>query len=405
MVGGFSDLSVSGTTQSVTGLTAGTAYAYRVRTVGSGSTSANSNVITATLPARPTAVVSGGGTICTGGTLPNVTIAFTGAGTYDFTYTDGTTSTPVTGYAGASYTLTNAPAGTYAVTALSDANGPAQAGDMTGSATVTVEALPVVASPTAGGITESSAILGASVTSYGGTAATRGTVFRTTTGVTATDNALAEGGTATGAYTHTRTGLAPQTRYFYAGYATTTTSCTGLSAEGSFYTLSNPPSAQASGLAVTEQSSVQASLNWNPATFPGSGATQNGYLLVYSTGTPAMAGAPNGLAPASAVSNGTIVNTASTSATITGLSAGSTYNFLLVPYTWDGTNPETYHYLTTGAPTLAVSITNTTYTWVNGNSGPWTTASNWTPAGVPGRGRYRTVLRSSSGITGFQCDD
>jgi Leucine-rich repeat (LRR) protein len=51
LVAGYSNLSVTGTSQPVTGLTAGTTYYYRVRAVSSCGTSANSNVITVTLPA------------------------------------------------------------------------------------------------------------------------------------------------------------------------------------------------------------------------------------------------------------------------------------------------------------------------------------------------------------------
>lgn len=46
-VSGYEDLSVAGTSQAVTGLAGGTTYYYRVRAVGAGGTSANSNTITA----------------------------------------------------------------------------------------------------------------------------------------------------------------------------------------------------------------------------------------------------------------------------------------------------------------------------------------------------------------------
>ena len=48
-VSGYENKSVSGTSQSVTGLTAGTTYYYRVRAVGAGGTSENSNPITIAL--------------------------------------------------------------------------------------------------------------------------------------------------------------------------------------------------------------------------------------------------------------------------------------------------------------------------------------------------------------------
>jgi hypothetical protein len=55
-VSGYGDLEVSGTSQTVTGLSPNTTYYYRVRAVGGNSTSANSNVITVlTAPAAPLA--------------------------------------------------------------------------------------------------------------------------------------------------------------------------------------------------------------------------------------------------------------------------------------------------------------------------------------------------------------
>lgn len=54
ILGGYNDLSVAGTSQSVTSLTAGTNYYYRVRAVGAGGTTPNSNTITAlTIPPNP----------------------------------------------------------------------------------------------------------------------------------------------------------------------------------------------------------------------------------------------------------------------------------------------------------------------------------------------------------------
>ena len=45
------------------------------------------------------------------------------------------------------------------------------------------------------------------------------------------------------------------------------------------------------------------------------------------------------------------------------------YNFLLVPYTWDGTNNATYNYLTSGAPTAnATAVTTPSVTTVTASS-------------------------------------
>jgi len=52
-VAGYQDLTVAGTSQAVSGLTASTAYYYRVRAVNAAGTSGNSNTITATTTAPP----------------------------------------------------------------------------------------------------------------------------------------------------------------------------------------------------------------------------------------------------------------------------------------------------------------------------------------------------------------
>lgn len=223
-------------------------------------------------------------------------------------------------------------------------------------------ATPTLSSPTVSSITESSAILGASISSDGGSSITaRGTIYSTSSPVTLSNNPLVEGGQSTGIFTHSRTGLLAQTQYFYAGYATNSNG-TALSSQGSFITLSNPPTSQASGLAATVNSASQIDLNIaNAAGFPNSGATKGGYLLIYSTGTPTLASV-NGQAPVA--SSGTIFSTTaaelssatpSTSINVTGLSSSTTYNFIVIPYTWDGTNVTTYNYLLTSAATVSAT--------------------------------------------------
>jgi hypothetical protein len=87
-------------------------------------------------------------------------------------------------------------------------------------------------------------------------------------------------------------------------------------------------------------------LSWASASYPSSGAKQAGYLLIYSTSTPSLVNSPNGLTPEFAVLNGTIVPATATSlpklpatsATANGLTNGTTYNFLIVAFIWDGVN-------------------------------------------------------------------
>ncbi|MBP6397418.1 MAG: putative Ig domain-containing protein [Saprospiraceae bacterium] len=104
---------------------------------------ATTNVIILDLP---TGVVSGGGSVCPGNTLPDVTFTFTGTPPFDFTYSDGSNtfnaSSPTT-----TYTLTAAPVGTYTLTALSDDDCTAVMAGLTGSATNAYNAVPVLNTP------------------------------------------------------------------------------------------------------------------------------------------------------------------------------------------------------------------------------------------------------------------
>ena len=96
-----------------------------------------------------------------------------------------------------------------------------------------------LSAPSVSSITNNSAILGATVLTpgSGGVLFDRGTVYSTTSTVTSGSNALSEGGTAVASFSHTRSSLSPETRYYYAGYATNSYG-TGLSSTATFLTLS-----------------------------------------------------------------------------------------------------------------------------------------------------------------------
>ena len=229
------------------------------------------------------------------------------------------------------------------------------------AATTLVASAPTVTSPTVSSITNNGAILGATVSTSGSTAtiSARGTVYKTTSPVTANDNSLAEGGTGISSFTHSRS-LSAQTQYFYAGYATNV-SFTGLSTESSFYTLSNPPTAAASSLVATTFSGAQIDLSWVTATFPSSGATTKGYVLLranYPT-VPSLSNS-NGQAPAAGsgttIVSSTILGTA-TSASSSSLNGLTRYNYVIIPFTWNGSNTATYNYYTTSAPMADATTT------------------------------------------------
>ena len=254
----------------------------------------------------------------------------------------------------------------------------------------TLPGAPILINPTATSITNTTAILGATITSNGGGAITSdGTVYNTNSTVTINSNPVTVADFPTNfpyVFAYTRTGFNPQTQYWYAGVALNGNE--GISATANFYTLSNPPLTQASALTATGVASNQISLGWTAATFPGSGASWTGYVLLRSPQafTPTLA-STNGQAPA-AGANTTIVSSTIANGTTTfldnnnnaGLLANTTYNYLLVPFTWDGVNAATCDYLTISAPTASgTTLLGPTYYGTAG-AGTWNTSNiNWSP--------------------------
>ena len=103
------------------------------------------NVLTNALPTATLSIV-GVNTICDGDLRPNISIELTGAGPWDFQYTDGTTTTLVTNESTNPYVLTEAADGTYSIVSVSDAN--ACAGTFSGDETILSN--PIPAAPNAG---------------------------------------------------------------------------------------------------------------------------------------------------------------------------------------------------------------------------------------------------------------
>jgi len=88
----------------------------------------------------PTAVLSGGGTVCEGDTV-QLTVHLTGTPPWNLTYTDGTGTTAVSGITASPWRLSATRAGTYAITALTDARS-CPVFRATGQAVVTVRPAP-----------------------------------------------------------------------------------------------------------------------------------------------------------------------------------------------------------------------------------------------------------------------
>lgn len=140
-------------------LTASTPGTYVVTNsiASSGSCTGDAQSFSVTINAGITAAVSGGGEVCQSSTatLP-VNIDLTGTGPWDFTYSNGTTSTTVNAQTTSPYVINATQSGTYTVTNVSNANCSATG---TGTASVIFNQNPVVTvSPVAALCTNGTAV-------------------------------------------------------------------------------------------------------------------------------------------------------------------------------------------------------------------------------------------------------
>jgi Secretion system C-terminal sorting domain len=120
---------------------------------------------TITINTTPTATVSGGGELCGAGTIP-VIVTLTGAGPWDFSYSDGATTTPVTGEAGSTFTINATANGTYTVTTVTSSGCSATG---TGSASVVFNPNPVVTMSGLSAVCENGTAVSLVATPAGGT--------------------------------------------------------------------------------------------------------------------------------------------------------------------------------------------------------------------------------------------
>jgi hypothetical protein len=223
-----------------------------------------------------------------------------------------------------------------------------------------VYAQPTMSAPTVSAINSTGATLGGTIAGTGITA--RGTSWKTSAGVAATDNQLAEGGTSAGTYTHTRTGMPSGTQIFYVAYGTNGGG-TAISSESSFFTLSATPLAQPASFTATTMSATQINLAFTAANDPTIVAA--GYLIYRFQGTsnPAITSGnlPNAAAaPASLPDGSTLITTTSNSATTFSdntVTANNEYHYAIVPFGYNGSIAATYNYFITGYK-IAVASTN-----------------------------------------------
>lgn len=132
-------------TLAYTGTPATTVYANPAVTTTYTATASSvngcTNVKTIDVTMRPlvSATISGSTTICPAGNA-TLSVALTGTGPWNLTYTDGVTPVPVTNIAASPYVINVSPAATttYSITALSDVNCIATASNYSTTATVTI---------------------------------------------------------------------------------------------------------------------------------------------------------------------------------------------------------------------------------------------------------------------------
>jgi hypothetical protein len=267
--------------------------------------------------------------------------------------------------------------------------------------------LPVLSTTTPTAIDESSAQSGGNVTNDGGAAVTsRGIVWNTSTTPVLPGLGNTALGSGLGTFTSAITALAPQTRYYVRAYATNTAG-TGYGNEQNFYTLSNSPEIQAGNLIVNAFSTTQLDLSWDAAQFPATGATTKGYVLLraVSPTLPTLVSI-NGQAPlpgaGTTIVSSTIAEFTSTFSNNL-LASSTTYNYLLVPFCWDGTNAATYHYLTNLAPEgSGTTLTGSCSEPTNGATSPFTSGNTATQISLTtstGNGDGRLAVVSTSPIT------
>jgi PKD repeat protein len=127
-------------------LNASSAGNYTVTTVtdANGCSSTGTGNATVSYYPVPTASISGTASVCAGQSA-TITISLTGAAPYDFIYTDGTTNVTVTDHPVNIYTFSVTPASavTYTLVSMEDNHG--CTGTLSGAATVTINAQPVLA--------------------------------------------------------------------------------------------------------------------------------------------------------------------------------------------------------------------------------------------------------------------
>ena len=193
---------------------------------------------------------------------------------------------------------------------------------------------PTLSTPTVTSVEIAQASLGATIDSDGGAAITeRGTVWGTTTGPTG--NVQAEGGTALGAFSHTRIALPGGSQIFFRGYADNSEG-RAYSPELSFWT-EPTKAASVTFSGVTENTMT---INWS------AGGGTGALVLVKEAGAVSASPVDGTIYTASTIfgigsqigaGNYVVFASTGTSVTVTGLTADTTYHVAVFEFAGSGT--------------------------------------------------------------------
>lgn len=205
-----------------------------------------------------------------------------------------------------------------------------------------INTTPTITTPTSTSITAFSAVLGGNVTAVGCNNITERGIYYSTDSNFAdgagTKVSETSGSYSTGTFTVNVTGLTYGTTYYYKAFATSA-SGTSYTAKGTFSTLKIEPANHPTNFVATGVTTGAIVPQWT-ASVAGSQAP-DGYLIKASTS--AVVDPVDGVDPANStnISTGTAnrkvtSGTAISSATFTGMSSGTMYNYKIYPYTNSG---------------------------------------------------------------------
>ena len=261
--------------------------------------------------------------------------------------------------------------------------------------------IPILDTTTKSAITNTSAILGATLENNYSLAVTNyGIVWGTSASPTTSSNVVIVGTTTPtlgSPFTGSATGLPAATTIYYRGYAINVSGQTGYSTNGSLLTLANEPTTQASTVVCSTLQNGSIPISWTR----GNGSK---CIVLVSTSSPVDAPVDGTTYTASATfSSGTLVGSShvaylgtGTTVTLTGLSTSTTYYVAVYELNGSGGSE---NYLTVSPATgsqLTASTSVTTLTWTGGINTDWNNTGNWDGSLIPDVGTS-VVIPSTPG--------